>query len=247
MSIVRFIVLACAAAFAATPAAAQMAPAHDMEADGMMPPMSDTARFAHVSAERLEFKGRDFRWQGQAWFGGDTGRIVFKSEGVARRAGGVEDGRHELLFNRPLSTYLDIEAGVRSDIDSRAGRSWAALGVRGMAPLFFDYEATAYASERGHAAARLSLSTDFVIVQGLVLQPAVELNLYSQSDPGRGIGSGLSDIEAGIRLRYEITRKFAPYIGVAYNGKYGETARFARRDHEDTETIRLVFGIRSWF
>jgi len=86
-----------------------------------------------------------------------------------------------------------------------------------------------------------------VIVQGLVLQPAVELNIYSQSDPGRGIGSGLSDIEAGIRLRYEITRKFAPYIGVAYNGKYGDTARFARRDHEDTETIRLVFGIRSWF
>ena len=113
--------------------------------------------------------------------------------------------------------------------------------------MFFDYTATAYVSDRGHAAARLAVSYDILLTQRLILQPEIEANLYGKADRARGVGSGLSDIDAGLRLRYEISRKFAPYVGIAWQGKFGETARMARRDGESTSAPRLVFGLRAWF
>ena len=136
---------------------------------------------------------------------------------------------------------------MRTDRDSGAGRTWAALGLQGLAPLFVNYEATAYLGDRGHAAARLALSYDLLLTQRLILEPEAELNVYGKADPGRRIGAGLADIDAGLRLRYEIERKFAPYIGVAYAGKVGETARMARSAGESTGAVRVVFGVRSWF
>jgi copper resistance protein B len=136
---------------------------------------------------------------------------------------------------------------VRTDWDSGTGRTWAALGVQGLAPLFFDYEATVYLSDGGHAALRLAASYDLLLTQRLILQPEIEMNFYSKADPGRGVGSGLSDIDAGIRLRYEISRKFAPYIGVAYTGRFGQSARFARQEGEGADAVQFVLGVRSWF
>ena len=216
-----------------------------------MPPMMDNAVFAHGVVDQFEGRigggANAFRWSGEAWVGGDRDKLWLKSEGFALGRGRVGDGRHEFLYDRAISTYVDLQAGVRTDWDSGTGRTWAALGVEGLAPLFFKYEATAYLSDRGHAAAHLAASYDLLITQRLILQPLVELNFYSKADPGRGVGAGLSDIDAGLRLRYEITRKFAPYIGIAYAGKIGETARMARQAGEASGSLQFVFGIRSWF
>jgi len=217
-------------------------------------PFGHAAMGEHVFVHGLldQFEGRlgtdhSFRWDGQAWIGGDAHRLWLKSEGFLDGGGKVEDGIHELLYDRPISTYFDLQAGLRYDLDSRASRGWAAVGVQGLAPLFFNVEATAYASDSGHFAARFRGSYDLLLTQVLILQPELELNAYSKSDPGRGIGPGIADIDAGLRLRYEITRKFAPYLGVTYQERFAGTAGFAHREGERASDLRVVLGIRSWF
>jgi hypothetical protein len=163
--------------------------------------------FAHAILDQFEGRiggGQNaFRWEGQARIGGDYDKLWLKSEGFALGRGGVEDSRNELLYDRAVSTYLDLQAGVRTDWDSGTGRTWAAFGVQGLAPFFFDYEATGYLSDGGHTALRLAASYDLLITQRLILQPEVEMNVYSKADPGRKVGAGFSDIDAGLRLRYE--------------------------------------------
>ena len=211
----------------------------------------DRTLFAHVLFD--QFEGRtsgnttDFRWSGQGRVGTDYDKLWIKSEGFVRSNGKVEDGRHEFLYDRAISTYFDLQGGFRSDIDSHRTRNWAAFGIQGLAPLFFNVEATGYVSDRGHLAARFEASYDLLLTQRLILQPEIEINLYSKSDPARRVGAGFSDIDAGLRVRYEISRKFAPYIGVAYEGKFGQTAGFARRAGDSTRDVRFLFGIRSWF
>jgi copper resistance protein B len=214
-----------------------------------MPPVMDQSIFGHLFFDQLEGRfgdSTDFRWDGQGWLGTDYDKLWVKSEGFVHQ-GRVEDGIHELLYDRAVSTYFDVQAGIRSDIDSYANRTWGALGVQGLAPLFFDVEATAYASGDGHFAGKVRASYDLLLTQRLILQPEIEANVYSKSDPRRLVGAGLSDIDSGLRLRYEISRQFAPYIGVAYEGKYGETAAFARRSGQNPNLVRFVFGVRSWF
>jgi copper resistance protein B len=211
----------------------------------------DRSIFAHALLDQAEGRiggGQNgFRWDGQGWIGSDYDKLWLKSEGFARGKGGVDDGRHELLYDRAITPFMDLQAGGRTDWDSARGRTWAALGVQGLAPLWFDYEATAYLSDQGHAALRLAASYDILLTQRLILQPQIEMNFYSKADPGRGVGAGLSDIDTGIRLRYEISRKFAPYIGVAYGGKFGQTASMAKQAGESAGAVQFVFGIRSWF
>jgi len=217
---------------------------------GGMPPVMDNTVFTHVLLEQFEdrWNGSDhgFRYDGQAWLGTDADKLWIKSEGSVTGHGRFEDGQHEFLYDRALSTYFDLQAGVRLDLDDGPARPWAAFGVQGLLPYFFDIEATAYASDRG-VAARLKASYDLLITQRLILQPEAELNFYSAADRRRGTGSGLSDIDAGLRLRYELSRKFAPYVGVAYVGRYGQSADFARRDGDRTGDARFVFGLRAWF
>ncbi|MBN8873305.1 MAG: copper resistance protein B [Rhodospirillales bacterium] len=218
--------------------------------DGDMAAM-DRSIFFHGILDQAEGRiggGQSgFRWSGQAWIGTDYDKLWLKSEGFALGKGGVEDGQNEVLYSRAVSTFLDLQAGLRTDWDSGTGRTWAALGVQGLAPLFFDYEVTGYLSDGGHAALKLAGSYDLLITQRLILQPNIEMNFYSKADLGRRVGAGLSDIDAGLRLRYEISRKFAPYVGVAYVGRFGETARFARQEGEGATAVQFVFGIRSWF
>jgi copper resistance protein B len=240
-----------ASAPAQTPPAAGAGMAMPGSAADMTMGMMDDAVFAHVLFDRLE--GRtdgartDFRWDAQGWVGTDYNKLWIKTEGFARGTGGIDDGRHEFLYDRPITTYFDLQAGLRSDLDSHPSRHWAAFGLQGLAPYFFDVEATAYVSDQGHLAGRLHASYDLLITQRLILQPEAELNFYSRSDPARLVGAGLSDIDAGLRLRYEISRKFAPYLGVAFEGKFGQTAGFTRRAGENTDGVRLVLGLRAWF
>ena len=152
-----------------------------------------------------------------------------------------------MLSSRPVGTYFARQGGIRYDIDSLPGRGWAALGVQGLAPYFFEVSATAYASDSGHYAARLEGSYDLLFTQRLILRPQAELNFYSKDDPSRGIGSGFSDLDAGLRLRYEFSRKFAPYIGVSWERKAGGTADFARQAGGDPAKDAFVTGIPPWF
>jgi copper resistance protein B len=217
----------------------------------MPPPVMDTGIYAHALLDQNEGRiggGQDaYRWDAQAWAGTDYDKVWLKSEGFALGKGGVEDNRNELLYDRAITTYADLQAGVRTDWDSGTGRTWAALGVQGSAPLFINYEVTAYLSDGGHAALRLAASYDLSLTQHLILQPQVEINAYSKADPGSRLGAGLSDIDTGLRLRYEISRKFAPYVGVAYAGKFGQTANIARQSGETAGSLQFVFGIRAWF
>jgi copper resistance protein B len=214
-------------------------------------PVMDRMIFVHGVLDQFEGRsdGRapELRWSGQGWIGTDYDKFWLKTEGERARDGTVEDGRHEFLYSRAATTYFDVQAGLRSDLDSRPSRHWAAFGLQGLAALFFDVEATAYVSSSGHLAARLEASYDLLLTNQLIVQPEIELNLYSKSDRARLVGAGLSDIDAGVRLRYEMHRKFAPYIGVTYEGKFGQTARLARSAGEGTSGVRVVFGLRSWF
>ncbi|TDH62093.1 copper resistance protein B [Dankookia rubra] len=221
-----------------------------MAASGVQP-VTDNQIFSHLLLNQLEDRSTGsrnrFRWEGQGWIGTDYDRLWLKSEGNVNRTGTMSDGRQEALYGRAISTYFDLQAGVRTDLDSSRGRTWAALGVQGLAVYWFDLEATVYASDSGHFAARLEGSYDLLITQRLILQPQAELNFYSKDDRGRGVGSGLSSFDTGLRLRYEISRKFAPYVGVTYEERFGHSADFARREGERAHDLRFVFGARIWF
>jgi copper resistance protein B len=132
-------------------------------------------------------------------------------------------------------------------LDSQPSRGWGAFGIQGLAPQFFKVSAFGYISGGGHLAARLEGSYDLLITNRLILQPQLELNFYTEDDPARLIGAGLSELDAGLRLRYEITRQFAPYIGVTYLGQYGATADFVSAADGPTQQVRFTVGLRTWF
>jgi copper resistance protein B len=212
-------------------------------------PVEDQHVWTHVIAEQLEGRfGREngFRWNGEAWAGTDSNRVWLKSEGETDGKGRVEEGQHEILYDRPITSFFDLQAGLRSDIDSGAGRNWAAFGIEGLAPLFFHVSATGYASSAGHYAAKLEGNYDLLLTQRLILQPELELNFYSKPDPKRGLGSGLADLDTGLRLRYEFSRKFAPYIGVAYENRFAGSAALVRAAGEKPSNLRFTFGLRAW-
>jgi len=235
-------------AFAA-PVQAQMTMGGPSDAAPFGAPVDDEHVFYHLLFDQLEGRfGRDssFRWEGEGWAGTDTNRVVLKSEGTVSK-GMMEEGDQELLYARPISTYFNLQGGLRYDLDSAPGRGWAAFGIEGLAPLFFHVSATGYVSDRGHLAAKLEGNYDLHLTQTLILQPQLEMKFYSKDDPTRMIGAGLSDLDTGLRLRYEISRKFAPYIGVTYENRFGDTARFARLAGEHASDLRFTTGVRIWF
>jgi len=249
----RLLALTLAAALGAGAAHAQshdhgQGPASDAAPFG--PPIADTASFSHLMIDQLE--GRlsvgdgSAHWSAEAWTGADASRLWLKSEGDVR-AGRVGEGRFEALYDRPLASFWDLQAGVRADLDSGPGRVWAAFGVEGLAPYFVKLAATGYVGERGRLAMRLEGSTDLRFTQRLILEPRLEANLYSRDDAARRTGSGLSDLGAGLRLRYEITRKLAPYFGIEWSGRFGEANRYARAAGEAPNGATAVVGLRSWF
>ena len=219
---------------------------------GSEPPVMDNTLFAHVLVNQLEDRtngpANELRWDGEAWIGTDMNRLWLKSEGF-RTANNSSDGDDEALYDRPLPhlRYFDAQAGVREDLDSYSRRTWAALGVEGLAPFYFQLEPTLYIRDGGNIAGRITGTYDLLLTQRWIVQPEAELNFYNKDDPARLIGSGLSDLDTGIRLRYEITRKFAPYAGFAYNGRYGNSAIYARTAGQSTSDPRFVFGLRLWY
>ena len=244
-------------AFAGSASAQSAPPLNDNTLEGAAPygnPIKDDRVYGHIVFNQLEQRFGDgkepyLRWDGQAWIGTDYHKLRIKSEGRYNAEGGgkVGDGKTELLYDRPISTFFDLQAGLRYDLDSKPGRTWAALGVQGLAVGFWNVSATAYASGGGRLALNTDASYNYFLTQRLVLQAQFETNWYSKSERARGIGSGLADVDSGLRLRYEISRKFAPYIGVTYQKFFANTADMRRADGLPTKDLRGVIGLRIWF
>lgn len=212
--------------------------------------MDDRARFTRVLFDRFEWRDADgadpLEWDASAWYGGDFNKLWLETEGE-RRSGSTEDARVELLWDRIFSRWWSARAGVRQDFGEGPSRTWAAFGVQGLAPYFFEVEATAYVGEDGRTAARFSGEYDLLLTQRLVLQPQLEMNLYGKADPERHIGSGLSDLQIGLRLRYEFKREFAPYLGIVWTRRFGDSADFARAQGDAAQDFEALAGLRIWF
>jgi copper resistance protein B len=255
MSAFRLVPLAAALVAFAIAAAAQIPVAKDESTlatePGGMPPVMDQGIFAHLIFNELEGRwngtNTEFRWDGQGWVGTDYDKLWIKSEGTLQGNGTLGDGQQQFLYSRAITTYFDLQGGLRSDLDSRPTRDWAAFGIQGLAPYFFDLELSGFVSGEGHLAGKLEASYDLLLTQQLILQPQIEIDVYSKADPARLVGAGFSDIDTGLRLRYEFSRKFAPYLGVVYEGRFGQTANLARQAGESTGDVRFVFGVRVWF
>ena len=212
--------------------------------------MGDVHNFYGLLVERFEWvhtsNNSSTEYDLQAWYGRDYDRAVLKAEGE-RDGGEVQDARTELLWGHAVATYWDTQLGVRYDGGTDPSRRWLAFGVQGLAPYWFEIEATGYIGGAGRTALRFAAEYELLLTQKLILQPRVEANAYGTSDPERQIGNGLSDLVAGVRLRYEIRREFAPYIGVEQTATFGTTADYAREANENTHETRWVAGLRFWF
>ncbi|HNQ47916.1 MAG TPA: copper resistance protein B [Hydrogenophilus thermoluteolus] len=212
--------------------------------------LSDEHAFGSVLLDRLERvytkDGNATAYDAQAWFGGTYDRLVLKAEGDVAK-GKLEEARTEVLWGHAISAYWDTQLGVRQDSGTGPDRTWLAFGFQGLAPYWFEVDATAYLGTSGQTSLRLSSEYELLVTQRWIVQPRLEANVYGETEVNRGIGSGLSDLTFGIRLRYEINRQFAPYLGIEWKAKYGKTASLARREGLEARQTRVVAGLRFWF
>lgn len=199
-------------------------------------------------AEVAVRNGRDgYRWDGEAWFGGDINRLVLKSEGEGRFGERLDEAEVQALYARAVGPYENIQIGLRQDLGAGARRTYASVGFEALAPYWFDVEATAFLSDKGELFGRAEAYVDQRLTNWWVLQPRVEVELSAQDVPALRLGTGVTRAEAGLRLRYEWKREFAPYVGVSWERRFGDTARLARADGEGTGGFALVAGVRAWF
>ena len=244
------------------PAGASSGPAH--AADGYFDPAAIAAsrqlllaengdvRASAVIIDRLEAgfgQGADtYLWDAQGWIGGDINRFWWKTEGSGDFGGRFHDIEVEALYSRAIHPFWDLQTGVRQTWRPDGGdRTDLVLGVQGLAPYWFEVDAAAFLSNRGELTARVEAEYDLRITQRLILQPRFEVDLSAEDIPELGIGSGISSIETGLRLRYEIRKEFAPYVGVEWARSLGQTADFARAEGDDVNDVRFVVGLKAWF
>ncbi|CCF67416.1 copper resistance protein B [Xanthomonas citri] len=204
----------------------------------------------YVLLDRLEAsntkRGSGQAWESRAWIGGDVDRLWLRSEGE-RHDGRTESASLEAFYGHAISPWWDVLVGARQDIGAGEHRSWAAFGVQGLAPYKFETEATLYVGTGSRAALRLEGEYEVLLTNRLILQPRVEADIALTDDNRRGIGSGLEQVELGLRLRYEITRRFAPYIGWVHSRSFGDSAQRAAMDDIPARDSRFVAGVRVWF
>lgn len=211
---------------------------------------NDDPLITMVTIDQLEKRdaseGKPLVWEMQAWAGYDFKKVMLKTKGE-RLNDTTESAELQLLYTQAIAPYWDLQAGVRHDVDPDPSQNWAVIGVQGVAPYFIETDASLFIGESGQTGFRLGAEYELMLTQRWVLSPEIELNLYGKNDEIRGIGSGISDMEAGLRLRYEISRELAPYIGINWEKKFGNTADFARDENEEINDTQLVIGVRAWF
>ena len=213
--------------------------------------MADKARLGMVLIDQLEYThdnhgGNAAFIDAEGWYGEDFNKLWLKAEGETEH-GKLADLRTEALWDHAISAFWSSQLGLRQDFGEGPRRTWAAFGVQGLAPLWFDTEVEVYLGQDGRTAARVQLEYQELITQRLVLQPKLEVNFYGKEDPQRGIGSGLADSELGVRLRYDIKREFGPYIGVVWRERYGRSVILARAQGARAGELQFAAGLRFWF
>jgi copper resistance protein B len=214
------------------------------------PRMGDEDKLAALVVDRLESAtshgstAMTYDWQ--AWFGNTYDKALIRAEGEIE-GGSFIDARNELLWAHAITAYWDTQLGVRYDSGKGTDRGWLAFGVQGTAPYWIYVEATAYVNEQGRTSFRLETEYDLLLMQKLILQPRIELNIYSQRDDTRNVSSGVSDFSGGVRLRYEILREFAPYAGVEWASKFGSAADNLQATGNYASGTLFVAGVHFWF
>jgi copper resistance protein B len=184
--------------------------------------------------------------EGQGWIGKDLQKLWIKTE-IEQLDGKIEEAELQVLYSQAVATYWDFQIGLRKDFRPTPDRSWAVIGLQGLAPYFFEVDTALFIAESGRTALRLEAEYELLLTQQLILTPEFEININGQNDEALGIGSGLSGVQAGLRLRYELRREFAPYIGVNWSKEFGETAEYSRINNETTDGWQWTIGVRAWF
>ncbi|OHB35415.1 MAG: copper resistance protein CopB [Phenylobacterium sp. RIFCSPHIGHO2_01_FULL_70_10] len=203
-----------------------------------------------VQGDRLEWRSSDegdsYLWDLQAYYGGDLNKLWVKSEGGGESGERPDDAEVQLLWSRAVSPWFDLQTGIRHDF-AGPHRTHLVFGAQGLAPYMYELDAAAFLSDQGELTARIEAEFDYRITQRLIAQPRTEISLSAQDIPELGIGAGLDHAELGVRLRYELAREFAPYVGVEYERAFGQSADYARAEGHAAEETRLLAGIRFWF
>jgi copper resistance protein B len=211
---------------------------------------ADNAIHSYFLFDQLEIRDSHpdtgFGWDLEGWIGTDLTRLWLRSEGEIASSR-TEAAEMEVLVGRSISPWWDIVAGLRHDFRPEDSRTFGAIGVQGLAPQWFELDATLYLGDAGQSAARFTAQYELLFTNRLVLQPRVELNLHGKTEASRNIGSGLSNMEAGLRLRYEFTRQFAPYVGLEWTKAFGKTATLLKGSSGGTSDAHVVGGVRLWF
>ena len=211
--------------------------------------MNDNASHGMLLIDQLEYangyNGNGPMWEAQAWYGNDDNKLWLRSEGEGSQ-GRLDDGDIEALWNHPFSAFWSTQLGFRHDLGVGPQHNWAAFGIQGMAPYWVDLEATAYASDSGRLAARVRAEYELRFTQRLVLQPEFEVNLYDKDDPAHRIGGDISNAQFGLRLRYEISKQFAPYVGLVWTRRFGAIASFSPEAQTPIFDRQFVAGVRIW-
>ena len=220
-------------------------------------PVADSQRFGYLLVDQLEYRMKNradgtTRWDAVGWYGGDYNRLWVKTEGEWRTMG-ERGGEAEIqaLYGRLIAPFWDFQIGLRYDefsgVDFDRSRGFAVIGLQGLARYRFELEPALFISQDGDVSARVTATYDMLLTQRLILQPRMDFDAAVQSAKKFGVGEGVNSIGLGLRLRYEITREFAPYIGVQWLSRFGEAADIAQRGGGHAENIAVVFGVRLWF
>ena len=215
--------------------------------------MEDDPLLATLIIDKLEIHSANgsnpLVWDAEGWIGKDLNKFWFKTEGEFTNDK-FEKVELQGLYSRAIAPYWDLQVGARRDTYQKPGtpdRNWLALGFKGLAPYYFDIDTAVFVGDEGRTALRFEAVYDILPTQKLILVPDLEVNLYGKEDPATGTGSGLSETEFGLRLRYEVKREFAPYIGVNWSKLYGKTADYAREEGAGFDNVQFVVGVRLWF
>ncbi|TFW13425.1 copper resistance protein B [Massilia arenosa] len=212
--------------------------------------MADDMLFGRILVDRLEWSrdrhATSARTESEAWYGGDIDKVWFKLD-AERRGGRLDSARTELLWNRNVAAFWSTQLGARHDTGGGPARDWLAAGIQGLAPYRFETEATAYVGRAGSLAARFNVKYELLFTPRLILEPELAANMYSRADRERGLGAGLSDTSAALTLRYEVTRQFAPYLGLEWTRRFHQTADLAQSEGRQTSATALRFGVRLWY
>ncbi|MCC3859838.1 copper resistance protein B [Pseudemcibacter aquimaris] len=238
-------------AFAQEPLDQYYSPEEMAASRAMLKHITGAMNQTFVMADKFEYRpanGGALAWEAKGWHGGDKEKLWINSEAeYSFEEDGFEEGNVEILYSRAVSPFFDVQAGIKQDFNMGPGRTYGQIGFMGLAPYWFELGGALNISNKGEVSANFEVEYELLLTQRLILQPAAEISINFEDIEEMGIGSGLSDLEAGLRLRYEIFREIAPYIGVSWHKKFGQTAEFAEHHGHSSSEASFVAGVRMWY